>query len=116
MLQLGPNEEAFEVRPIGIRYKCEFCQDGEQIVDPKGAVLTSMPPLFPHKCNKCGKTMHLPKTYPYIYWENLNDSSEDKSDEEKKELPKKTYSTLVIPKGNINLREDHGLIKGGRMD
>lgn len=71
-LKLRPNEEDFEVRPIGVRYICEFCHEGEMIVDHTEGqfietVLTN-PPLIQHKCTKCGGTMRLPRSYPYIEW------------------------------------------------
>lgn len=59
------NEEIFEVYPIGVRYKCEFCKDGEQRFDVDSKTDNK---LFPHKCTKCGKGMLLPKIYPYIEW------------------------------------------------
>ena len=61
------NEEVFEVKPIGVRYKCEFCNDGYQQIDPS-VPYTPNDKLISHKCNKCGKTMLLPKAYPYIEW------------------------------------------------
>lgn len=71
-LKLRPNEEAFEVRPIGIRYICEHCHEGEMVVDNSdgqflNTVLTN-PPLIPHRCTKCGGTLMLPRSYPYIEW------------------------------------------------
>ena len=64
------HEEIFPIKPVGVRYICEFCNEGEMRVDVDGeqaAILTN-PPLIPHKCTKCGKTMHLRKQYPYIEW------------------------------------------------
>lgn len=65
------HEETFNLKPVGVRYICEFCNEGEMKVDPSGDAATIMtnPPLIPHKCTKCGKTMHLRKQYPYIEWE-----------------------------------------------
>jgi len=66
------NEVIFDVRPIGIAYKCEYCHEGEQeLIKDKPIVVESggsIPKLREHKCNKCGKTMMLPKAYPYIEW------------------------------------------------
>lgn len=64
------HEETFSIKPVGVKYICEFCNEGEMVVDTDGevaAILTN-PPLIPHKCTKCGKTMHLRKQYPYIEW------------------------------------------------
>ena len=65
------NEETFEVHPIGVRYKCEFCNNGEQrfdINDPKTKETMRENNLFRHTCTNCGKEMLLPKIYPYIEW------------------------------------------------
>lgn len=69
-LELKPNEKTFNVVPIGIKYTCEFCGEGEMKYDPQPitTALLSNPPLHPHTCTKCGKTMQLPKMYPYIEW------------------------------------------------
>lgn len=70
-LNLKPQEEAFEVRPIGIRYRCEFCNEGEMIASPElklvvEAVKIEGPVMIRHICSKCNKEMLLPKSYPYI--------------------------------------------------
>ena len=62
------NEETFEVQPLGIRYKCEFCNNGEQIYKRSDNQNVPSSNLYLHECNKCGKTMFLPKIYPYIEW------------------------------------------------
>lgn len=74
---LKPHEEMFELHPYGVRYKCEFCNEGEQVV-VKDEVITvplvmkvgnsQSPIMRKHRCNKCGKEMMLPKSYPYIEW------------------------------------------------
>lgn len=63
------NEETFNVKPIGVRYKCEFCNEGYQELDKSAPMNTSFPQMFTHICTKCGKSMLLPKVYPYIEWE-----------------------------------------------
>ena len=45
-------------------YECPFCHEGEMKSDASSDL--KMPKMFPHKCTKCGKTMMLPKVYPYI--------------------------------------------------
>lgn len=71
-LNLKPHEETFDLRPIGIKYRCEFCNEGEMKYgtgnDQPAIALAVHPPLYQHTCTKCGKTMHLPKMYPYIEW------------------------------------------------
>lgn len=66
---LNEHEKAFRLYPVGIAYVCEFCNEGEMEVDTSEPTLMSNPPLIPHKCTKCGKTMHLPKSYPFVKYE-----------------------------------------------
>lgn len=67
-LVLNEHEVSFPIRPVGVKYICELCNNGEMKVDFNGEMLASDPPLIPHKCTNCGGTMHLPKQYPYIEW------------------------------------------------
>lgn len=80
MLRLKNNEEAFKLIPIGIRYKCEVCHDGEMIATNNDPMIfdanTQMMHLRTHKCNKCGMELKLPKTYPYIEWIPENEINE----------------------------------------
>ena len=65
------NEQLFEVKPIGVKYICEFCNNGEMIADSNQVIEMKdghMVKLFVHKCKKCGRTMQLPKVYPHIEW------------------------------------------------
>lgn len=74
---LSENEERFEIRPIGIRYKCPYCHEGEMksiigeesLIKIKNDGKINNPLLFRHICTKCNKTLLLPKQYPYIEWE-----------------------------------------------
>jgi len=72
MIELKPHEEIFNLKPIGIKYICEFCNEGEMIHDANEPLMVELaiegPKLFKHHCTKCGKVMHLPKVYPYIEW------------------------------------------------
>lgn len=70
MHQLNEHERSFPIKPIGIKYICEFCGEGEMKMsdDASNFILTSNPPLIKHVCTKCGKDMLLPKSYPYIEW------------------------------------------------
>jgi hypothetical protein len=66
---MNSHEEMFNLHPVGVRYICEFCNDGEMQVSEEEvntALLGSTPLLISHKCNKCGKTMQLPRSYPYV--------------------------------------------------
>lgn len=70
-INLTEHEEMFELKPIGIRYRCEFCNDGEMIASNSETLIVEYgggPYMRTHTCNKCGKSMKLPKTYPYIEW------------------------------------------------
>lgn len=70
MFQPSEHERTFPIKPIGVKYICEFCGEGEMKVseDAHTFVLTSNPPLIKHVCTKCGKEMLLPKSYPYVEW------------------------------------------------
>ena len=68
------HEQLFGVRPIGVRYICEFCNEGEMryitptyIIAPNALGIK----LYKHQCSKCGKIMELPKMYPYIEWSEI---------------------------------------------
>lgn len=83
-LKLKPHEQAFSIKPVGIKYICEFCHEGEMIRDKNGprTTLLSNPPFYQHVCTKCGKIMHLPKIYPYVEWIDVNDQIINQSCEE----------------------------------
>lgn len=77
MINLKNNEEAFKIVPIGIRYKCEVCSEGEMLYENnRDAITLEYPQLFNHKCNKCGMILRLPKIYPYIEWIPENEINE----------------------------------------
>lgn len=72
-----PQEEEFEVVPVGIRYRCEYCQEGEMIAQSRKPIpvmdrMIQRPIMIEHVCTHCGKTMLLPKSYPYIDWRPLD--------------------------------------------
>ena len=67
------HERVFELIPIGVNYVCEFCHEGNMIVDTNETLIVELtdPPrmaLRTHICDKCQNTMKLPKTYPYVEW------------------------------------------------
>lgn len=66
MRALLKNEVTFTTTPIGIKYICEFCNEGEMMCVENNVREDN---LFTHKCTKCEKTMLLPRVYPYIEWE-----------------------------------------------
>ena len=59
------NEERFQIKPEGVRYICEFCNEGEMKYIPH---IPADNHLYEHECTKCKKHMLLPKVYPYIDW------------------------------------------------
>jgi ssDNA-binding Zn-finger/Zn-ribbon topoisomerase 1 len=83
-INLGEHEKLFNVRPIGVKYICEYCGEGEMIVDTSSIIInnTTNPTMIRHKCNKCNGTLLLPKSYPYIYWdkEELVENSTDEKE------------------------------------
>jgi DNA-directed RNA polymerase subunit RPC12/RpoP len=68
------HERTFSVKPVGVKYICEHCGEGEMIADtetplsiPVNAIVTT-PMMRPHRCTKCNGKLLLPKVYPYIEW------------------------------------------------
>lgn len=60
-------EERFTLRPVGVRMRCDVCTEGEMCATD-GTMLTTMPPRFPHCCNKCGHKENLKERYPTVRW------------------------------------------------
>ena len=74
MIKLNEHEQSFPIKPVGVKYICEFCNDGEQVAVPDVNIgiqmlESSQRPMILHRCTKCGKEMMLPKSYPYIEWD-----------------------------------------------
>lgn len=67
-------EKRFEVKPYGVEYTCDSCEEGEML--PTGKAFWSDPPKFEHKCNKCGNTLSLLEKYPVIRYERNTDGIE----------------------------------------
>jgi hypothetical protein len=66
----APTEEKEVVRPIRVRMRCSCGGTYEQVEDNGFSItLTTFPPQYPHRCNKCGKIINFPKQYPYIEYE-----------------------------------------------
>lgn len=64
-------EKEFLVKPIGIKYICDTCNEGEMIPTGENNWLTN-PPNFNHKCNKCGKELLLSDKYPIIRYKEID--------------------------------------------
>ena len=53
-----------EVKTLSVHMKCDKCQNG--LMEPDGnIVVTTEPPLYPHKCNNCGYMENYLFRYPY---------------------------------------------------
>jgi hypothetical protein len=81
MYQPKSNEAVFKIRPVGVKYICEHCHEGEMKYS-RNYVNFEIPKnnMFLHTCTVCGGELHLPKIYPYIEWiseseEGCNESS-----------------------------------------
>lgn len=62
-------EERYKVTPVGIRYKCDKCNNGYMEVVPNAPVYCTNPLQYLHKCNKCGNEERFTIKYPYIKYE-----------------------------------------------
>ena len=58
-------EERIYVVPVMVVLRCDC--GGE--MKPTGTVLTVHPPLFPHRCEKCGHETTAKRDYPRIEYE-----------------------------------------------
>lgn len=70
-LTLREHEVSFPVKPVGVKYICEFCNQGEMIAVNDVTLMIDAakregPVMIPHRCTLCGKDMLLPRTYPRI--------------------------------------------------
>ncbi len=62
------SEKETEVRSVRVALECN-CGGNMKFT---GTELTSYPPQYPHKCEKCGKTKNVRgKTYPYTKYVDL---------------------------------------------
>lgn len=55
-------EERIPVRPFRVYARCEC---GGTFF-PAGIVLTTFPPLYPHRCEDCRKTKEFESVFPYV--------------------------------------------------
>lgn len=56
------------VKAIRVRLICKTEKCGNEMLFT-GTALMCNPPLYPHKCPKCGRTENVHVIYPYIEWE-----------------------------------------------
>ena len=81
------NEKLFKLEPVGVAYVCEFCHEGEMegfIDEPLEVDANGNMPLIPHRCNKCGKVLQLPRMYPRIEWNRVESKPEKARSTKKK--------------------------------
>jgi hypothetical protein len=57
-----------KVHPVSVDYICDVC--GKGYMRYSGVMLTVNPPLYPHKCDKCGQGMNLSEVYPHITYKD----------------------------------------------
>jgi len=61
------SEKTFEVKPVLVEYFCDKAEcGGEVLLDQNSAVLTSHPPQYTHRCERCGEVYRFTKAYPII--------------------------------------------------
>ena len=63
-------EKSYEVKPVGIKYVCDRCNEGEMQVSGSIMLMTN-PPKFPHKCNICSFEKNFTVKYPYIAYKTV---------------------------------------------
>ncbi len=56
-------EVASEVKVFRVKMKCNKCKEGDMVCG--NTVLSLYPPLYSHKCNKCGNVENYKRKYPY---------------------------------------------------
>ncbi|MFW6311365.1 MAG: hypothetical protein ACOC1K_03930 [Nanoarchaeota archaeon] len=56
--------EVRNVQSQQVDERCPVCKEGW--MRPTGVVLTTQPPQYPHKCNKCNYEQTYQVRYPYI--------------------------------------------------
>ncbi|MEK3821360.1 hypothetical protein MKY20_20005 [Cytobacillus sp. FSL W8-0315] len=61
-------EERFIVKPVGVKYICDYCKAGE--MQATGEIkMYEKYANFIHKCKKCFKKKELKEKYPLIRYE-----------------------------------------------
>jgi len=60
-------EQKREVKVYLVEYKCPSCDKGN--LYPTGNVLTTYPPIYPHKCSKCDYMENFKFSYPTLQYE-----------------------------------------------
>lgn len=58
-------EEVYSVKPVGVKYNCDFCKKGEMLPTGKN-VWSTEPPQFEHECTHCYAKILFDEKYPLI--------------------------------------------------
>ena len=58
------SEKKFELKAFGVDYVCDKCGDG--LMEQTGIFLPVDPPLWKHKCSKCGHEQNMHDKYPAV--------------------------------------------------
>jgi DNA-directed RNA polymerase subunit RPC12/RpoP len=62
-------EQTYEIKSIGVDYKCDFCGDGT--MEQTGIFLPTDPPQWQHRCTRCGHHMNMWQKYPNVRFERI---------------------------------------------
>ncbi|OUB49894.1 hypothetical protein [Bacillus thuringiensis] len=63
-------EEKFEVKPVGVKYICDSCNQGE-MVPTNNIKMFEKNIEYIHKCSRCGAERGLNNKYPLIRYEQV---------------------------------------------
>ena len=55
-----------EIKSYRVTFLCEECNEGDMVYT--GMELTSNPPWYTHRCNKCGEYKNFRRRYPGIVY------------------------------------------------
>jgi hypothetical protein len=60
-------------KPYKVIWICDKCGDG--IMEYSGISYSTNPPMYPHKCSKCGNPETVDNIYPRIEYENVYETN-----------------------------------------
>lgn len=63
-------EKTFTVKPVGVKYICDSCKNGEML-PTENIKMFEKHIEFTHKCKKCGSEKDFTEKYPLIRYEQL---------------------------------------------
>lgn len=63
-------ERKFTVKPVGVKYICDSCGEGEMIYT--GDIIFSDPPKFKHTCSNCDINQNYSEKYPLVRYQDFN--------------------------------------------